>query len=92
MNHGYESPNIPPRNNMRNQHSENGGAGYGSGYGSAYEPPNPNSSNHNFSRPRGTVEGIKAAAHGIHVCAPFQCALSDLNSLRTTMLLLFPVL
>jgi len=67
MNHGYEAPNIPPRNNMRNQYSENGGAGYGSGYG----PPSPNSSSPNFSRPRGTVEGIKAAAHGIHVCSPF---------------------
>jgi len=65
-NHGYEAPHIPPRNNLSNQYPENGGAGYGSSYG----PPDPNSSSPNFSRPRGTVEGVKAAAHGIHVCSP----------------------
>ena len=26
-----------------------------------------NASSQNFSRPRGTVEGVKAVAHGIHV-------------------------
>ncbi|MCJ1478186.1 hypothetical protein MMC13_006862 [Lambiella insularis] len=51
-NGGYDAPNVPRRSEMR-EHQQNNAAGFG--------PSSPN-----YSRPMGTTESLKAAAHGIH--------------------------
>lgn len=50
---GYDAPNVPRRNEMR-EYQQNNAAGFA--------PSSPN-----YSRPMGATESLKAAAHGIHV-------------------------